>query len=197
MGFTLKIFDMDREDFIKTFDPYYNKVYNYAYHITLDDYTAEDLTQYAFLLAFNNPEYFLQFDSIQSALKTVVRNKFINVANKNVRRKDINEQLRYSAISEAAEKTINEILEEKELRDALMDSVRNLPEPYRQIITLFYAEGLSMAEIASTLDLKYSTALYKRNKALKLLHRSLEQRGIHNSTNDIILLLMTLGGYFE
>ena len=60
----------------------------------------------------------------------------------------------------------------------LKDSLRILGPRQRQVIWLFYVEGLSIGEIAKGLNISYRTVVNSKTKALKRLKKEIEREGL-------------------
>lgn len=64
---------------------------------------------------------------------------------------------------------------EKELKQALADAIRELPEKERLVVTLYYYEELKYADIAHVLEVGESRVSQIHSSALRRLKQSLEQ----------------------
>ena len=58
----------------------------------------------------------------------------------------------------------------------LAEALRTLPEEKRNIVLLYYFEGMTDREIAKLLNISRSTVQYRRTSSFELLKRYLEER---------------------
>lgn len=68
----------------------------------------------------------------------------------------------------------DELVARSELQERLSAAVRSLPEPYRDLVLLHYAEGLRLEEIALRLHVPASTVRTRHARALALLRARLD-----------------------
>lgn len=133
-----------KEDLIKAFDEYNEKLYNYAFFRTrLNREISEDLVQDAFLKAW---EYRTYFDNKKGSLKTwlftILNNLIIDFF-----RKKGNQQL--SGIDmEIFEKSVDST-EAKEISKVILEiMLKELDEDESELIILRYFNDLEIAEVA-------------------------------------------------
>jgi RNA polymerase sigma-70 factor (ECF subfamily) len=154
-------------------------VYNLAFRVTGDRAEAENLTQDAFLRAYDAlprspPERSFRAWLLQIAL---------NLCRDWLRKKRPLAFADLVAPADAedapgedwpdAAPTPGEVLESGELAAAVRRAVLALPEAYRLVITLRYDEDLSYEEIARMLHLPLNTVRTHLHRAKALLRRAL------------------------
>lgn len=133
-----------KEDLLKAFDEYNEKLYNYAFFRTrFNREISEDLVQDTFLKAW---EYRTYFDNKKGSLKTwlftILNNLIIDFY-----RKKGNQQL--SGINmEVFEKTIDGIEDKQVSRIILESMMKELEEDECELIILRYFNELEISEIA-------------------------------------------------
>ena len=166
----------NREEFSKLIDKYKNMVYNLTYHMcnNLDD--AEDLSQEAFLRAFQslsrfNPSYKFSTWLYQITLN-IVRDRF--------KKKSLNclsldapiETDDSEIYRQHSDQTNNpeEIFSRKEKSRNIESAILSLPLTYREVIVLRHLQNLSYSEISSILKLPtgvIKVRLFRARQALK------------------------------
>ena len=166
----------NREEFSKLIDKYKNMVYNLTYRMcnNLDD--AEDLSQEAFLRAFQslsrfNPSYKFSTWLYQITLN-IVRDRFkkknLNCLSLDapIKTDDSEIYLQHSDHTNNPE----EIFSRKEKSKSIERALFSLPLTYREVIVLHHMQGLSYSEISSILRLPAGTVkirLYRAREQLK------------------------------
>ena len=117
----------------------------YAYSQLSDFHLAEDVAQEVFIGAY------LSLPKLQhpSAFPGWFRRVILTQCNRHTRRKHLPTVEWGKALETVSnEKRPDEWVEEKDLKDQILAAVRDLPEPERAVITLFYISELSQKEIA-------------------------------------------------
>ncbi len=155
-------------NFEKTAKAYYQKLYAFAYHLCGNQADAEDLTQHTFYRLALNIHTLKKEEKARSWLYSTLYRKFIDQHRRIVKfptvEFDENDSTRdYS--EEQPEYTIDYA--------ALTDCIRQLDEPLRVVITLFYIENYSYKEIARMLDLPIGTVMSRLYRAKTKLHKKL------------------------
>ena len=70
---------------------------------------------------------------------------------------------------------------ERELIEMLSAMISALPETYRQILELRYAQGLTTKETAKQLQISRANVAVRLNRAISMLRRRLEKRVLENA----------------
>lgn len=181
---------MGKEEFIELFGPYYQATYKYCYALTLDEELAEELTQATYITAFNYAEYFAAFDSLEAALKGIAKRIKYKATAQAKREFKLLEKIKRNIILRQAETALDEILCQKELKQELQIAIESLPDSLKQVIALNYSEGMPMVEVAEVLGIKYTTALSRKNAALKALKKQLAKQGVTGCNIRFLLFLL-------
>ncbi len=147
-------------------EEYGDKLYRMALRYTGDRGQAEDLTQEAFLRAYENLDRFDRQKSAGPWLFKIATNLCRNwLRNKR--------EIPLESLEGFDNMTVNspeEILLEKENEKALAAALQKLPEMYREVVLLKHLGGLSYTDICETLDLELSLVknrLYRGRLMLK------------------------------
>jgi RNA polymerase sigma-70 factor (ECF subfamily) len=147
-------------------------VYNLAYRLLRDAHEAEDLTQEAFLRAWRGLGGYRGDARFTTWLYRIVTNLCYN------RMPGLRRQVAQAgdaaleALSAPQAHDPQDQVEASERRARVQAAIEALPDKYRLIVTLFYLQQLSYAEIAETLNLPLGTVkthLYRARGRLKRL----------------------------
>jgi len=148
---------------------------NVAFRIVGDIAEAEDVLQEAFLDAFNKVKDFRQETTFGLWLKQIVVNRSINLLRK--RKMDMidmeNEQLE-NIPEEEAEDDDEVLLKVAQVKDAM----KQLPEGYRVVLSLYLLEGYDHEEIGQILNISENTSRTQFLRAKRKLMDILKVRGI-------------------
>jgi len=141
----------DSGAFGELYQRYVNKIYSYVYYRTGNAHDAEDLTARVFHRALVHIETYVERGLPFSAwLYRIAHNLVANWHRDRSRRKVIplDEFVAAGLKSEAPEG----MAEQQEEHDALLASIRRLPEERQQLLILKFVDKLSNAEIGAIMD---------------------------------------------
>lgn len=162
-------------------EKYQNRVYSLVYGVVRNREDARDLTQDAFVKAFNNLKTFRTEASFYTWLYRIAMNVGIDFVRKKKRRKtsagfdeDIASRDQEGGIDEVHHAdSPSKNLERKQLYGRIMDALETLPEDQKQVILLRELEGLSYKEIGEVMGIPEGTVMsrlfYARKKMQGLL----------------------------
>ncbi|MFT3705802.1 MAG: RNA polymerase sigma factor [Agriterribacter sp.] len=162
----------DAASFRKLYELYAKAMYNTSLRILNNISEAEDILQEAFVDAFKNINLFENRSSFGSWIKQIVINKSINqLKKKKIDFVEIEDPERYAPHQDD---TIDE--DEIQLQvDRVVDAMRQLPDGYRTVLSLYLLEGYDHEEIAGIMGVAESTArtqyIRGKQKLLKILYR--------------------------
>ncbi len=150
---------------MQVYNAYYKAMYNSAYRILKDEFEAEDLIQEAFLTAFTKLNTFKGEVAFGAWLKRIVVNKSLTQLKKNNRYEEV--KMDVIPNYEVEETLINyNSLDIKQV----MESLQNLKENYRIVLTLNLIEGYDYEEISEILNYtneNVRTTISRAKKKLK------------------------------
>lgn len=150
---------------MQVYNAYYKAMYNSAYRILKDEFEAEDLIQEAFLTAFTKLNTFKGEVAFGAWLKRIVVNKSLTQLKKNNRYEEV--KMDVIPNYEIEETSINYTsLDVKHV----MESLLNLKENYRIVLTLNLIEGYDYEEISEILNYtneNVRTTISRAKKKLK------------------------------
>lgn len=161
-------------------EKYQTRVYSMVYGMIRNREDARDLTQEAFVKAFNNLKSFRLEASFYTWLYRIAMNVSIDFTRKRKRREVAG--FEEDIANRDADGGIDEIhhqdspvksLERKQLYGRIMDSLEKLPADQKQVILLRELEGLSYREISEVMGIPEGTVMsrlfYARKKMQSLL----------------------------
>lgn len=160
-------------------EQYSDSVYRYCKSLafTLED--AEDLYQQTFLKAFELRRKISVDKNPKAYLLSITTNIWKNEKSKYARRERIAPTISSDVEGvqiedvQAGTDLLEQIVKEEQL-ELLRRCVDNLPEKYRQVITLFYAGELSLEEIAKVLKIPKGTVKSRLHTAKEQLRKEME-----------------------
>lgn len=171
------------ESFNILYDKYWHVVYNGALKRLKDHAQVQDITQDIFAYLWLKKEE-LQIDNLPAYLHVSVRNRVLNIFEKERRYIPIGELL-YNGVHLQSNHADALALQNEFLKiyEALVGS---LPDQRKKIFKRYYEEGLSTEEIARQLSLSRKTVQNQLGRAASFLRTRLSQ---------IFLLLMIICMY--
>ena len=152
---------------------YARAMYNVGYRIVRDEEEAQDVLQEAFVSAFRNLDSYRGDAAFGSWLKRIVVNKALNAVG---RRK-------FEPIPENENWDIAEPETEVSYRgeltlDRVKQSIAQLPDGYRNVLTLYLIEGYDHQEIAEIMGFTESTSKSQLNRAKAKLRELLDAQSV-------------------
>ena len=154
---------------------YAKAMLNVAFRIVGNSAEAEDILQEAFLDAFNKIKDFRQDTTFGLWIKQIVVNRSINLLRK--RRLELVE-LEGEQIENIAEQEFEDDEEIQYKVEIVKEAIKQLPEGYRLVITLYLLEGYDHEEIAQVLKITENTSRTQFMRAKRKLIEILRIKGI-------------------
>jgi len=173
-----KIKEGDVKAFERIFRHYYTPLYLYAFSITGQKETSEEIIQDLFYIIWKDREKLQILQSVKNYLYKSVRNRSLHY----LEHLQIQEQYREQIVNQPdspAEAAPDDILEYKELEEALKQTINRLPERCRHIFNLHRMNGLKYKEIAATLSVSVKTVEADMTKAYKTLRKEVHKYTHH------------------
>lgn len=152
---------------------YYGDILNYCHYHCFDRVYAEDLTQETFLHFFEKLSQYHFRGKTKNYLYTVAANLCRDFYKK--------------------KKAVPTEWEELENREALVsldglldkiaveEAIESLPQDLREVVILYYFQGLKMREIADILQINLSMVKHRLKQAKKLLGQWMGEEGAYES----------------
>jgi len=165
----------DKDAFEKLVLENQKKVYNLALRMVGNEEDAFDMSQEAFIKAYNSIAFFRGDSKFSVWLYRLTTNVCLDFL-RSEGRKSHNSLSYIGEENEEKELEIPDdrfspetIAEKKELREAVNRGLKNLPKEYRAVLVLREIEGLSYEEIADTLSIEVGTVKSRIFRARKRL----------------------------
>ncbi len=160
---------------------YKNLVYTIMIKMVRNPQEAEDLTQEAFMKAFNSLASFNEEFAFSTWLMKIATNNCIDfLRKKKLRTYSIHEPIQYKDekveidIADTEPSPEKSLLQE-ERKKVLENAIKELPERYRYVIILRHKEEKSYEEIAEILNLPLGTVKAQIFRAREMLNKKLKQ----------------------
>lgn len=160
-------------------EKYQGRVYGMVYGMLRNREDALDITQEAFVKAYNKLDTFRLESSFYTWLYRIAMNLAIDLIRKRKRRGQTSFDEEIATREDGAVAEIHHgdsprrALERKQLYQRIMDAMEKLPVDQREVVLLRELEGLSYKEIAEVMDIPEGTVMsrlfYARKKLQKML----------------------------
>jgi len=150
---------------------YYKGMYSVSLRIVNDEVEAEDIMQEAFLSAFRNLKTYRGEVSFGAWLKKIVVNRSLDyLKKKKVYFEEINER--------TMEMTDYQMGTEEVDVNTIKAAIRNLPDRYRVVLSLYLIEGYDHEEISEILGISNSSSRTQLLRAKNKLREFLKGKEI-------------------
>lgn len=162
----------DPSAYRQLYDRYVRAMFNTSLRIVNSRQDAEDIIQEAFTDAFLQLRSFENRSTFGAWLKQIVVYKSIGLLKK--------KRIRFLDMDDTGE--IAEEADEETTWytvDMIRDSIQELPDGYRAVLSLYLFEGYSHEEVADSLGLAHSTARTQYIRAKQKLMNLLKHRSVH------------------
>lgn len=175
----------DQSSYDRLMKKYYKLVHNLIFRMIYNKEDVEDLTQEAFIKAFNSLEKFDHQFAFSTWLYKIASNNCIDY----LRKKKLNtisidkefdsedEDLRFE-IPDNDYKPDRNILD-RERKKILEDAIASLPEKYKTVILLRHQDEMEYDEIAKKLNIPLGTVKAHIFRGRELLNKYLKDKMIH------------------
>ncbi|HEY4324614.1 MAG TPA: sigma-70 family RNA polymerase sigma factor [Mucilaginibacter sp.] len=154
---------------------YAKAMLNVAFRIVGNIAEAEDVLQEAFLDAFNKVKDFRQDTTFGLWLKQIVVNRSINLLRK---RKLALIEMEGEQLENIAEEDFEDDEETQYKAARVKEAIKELPEGYRLVISLYLLEGYDHEEIGQILNISENTSRTQFLRAKRKLVEILKGKGI-------------------
>jgi RNA polymerase sigma-70 factor (ECF subfamily) len=165
--------DGDVKAFEFLVDKYQKPIFNAALRICNDIDSAEDISQAAFIKAYENLESFNPKYKFFSWIYRIVINEALNFLNKTKNLQELNENI----ISK--QKTPDLEFEETELSEQVRNALMHIEPNYRVLIELRHFQNFSYSEIGNILEIPEKTVKSRLYMARQALGKILIKTGIN------------------
>jgi len=161
----------DKDAFCELVKKYKRQVYFVAYRMTNNHFEADDLSQEAFVKAYESIGNFKEKSAFSTWIYRIITNMTIDYIRKN-RTKQVFELDENISIKNSY--YINNPIEERELHKEIKKAIGSLPLEQRAVVELSILEGLTHKKIAEILDCPEKTVSWRLFQARNKLKEKLE-----------------------
>ena len=166
----------DKDSFGVLVERYRDRLFGLAFHLCGDYDTASDLTQDAFVTAYQCLDRIREPSAFASWLAGILRNKSRNLGRKNPAGALSLDQLMAVGFDPPA--VCDEPDFSEEATAAVAEYVSQLPAKYRETLVMRYVGDCSYKEMAELLGLPVTTVTTRLNYARKLLIQKAKEGGL-------------------
>lgn len=162
----------DRKAQFDLYRRYSQAMYNICLRMVNDDLDAEDLLQQSFVDAFSKLESFRYESSIGAWIKRIVVNNCINFLKKR--------RLNLMSLDDSYHHVADDPhYDDQNINvEAINSAIRQLPDGYRVVFSLYLMEGYDHQEIGEILGISEATSKSQFSRAKKKLRDLLEGQKI-------------------
>ena len=172
----------EQKAFERLMSKYQQMIHNLIFRMIYKKEDVEDLTQEAFIKAFNSLEKFDKQFSFATWLCKIATNNCIDyLRKKKLSTFSIDKEIESDEDNMQFEIPDSNFIPDKNILDSerkkiLQNAIQNLPEKYRQVIILRHQEDMDYEEIAEKLDLPLGTIKAHIFRAREMLYKSLKDK---------------------
>ncbi|MCB0430974.1 MAG: sigma-70 family RNA polymerase sigma factor [Flavobacteriales bacterium] len=159
----------DRRAQRELYESYATAMFNVAMRILNNREEAEDVLQEAFVDVFTKIHTYREEATIGAWIRRIVLNRALNV----VRKKKMNWADLDEERTLVADEEENAERSDKPEPEQVHAAIKQLPEGYRVVLSLYLIEGLSHKQIAEELKITESTSKSQFNRAKARLRKDL------------------------
>lgn len=160
--------------------PHMNALKTFAYHLTYDDNSAEDLVQETYLKAYRFIDKYNEGTNAKAWLFKILKNAYINEYRKKAKRPkrvDFEEIISYHDTDDKSKTNYLDLREEifeNIMGDEITVEINNLPIDFRTVILLCDVEGFTYEEISRIIDVPIGTVRSRLFRARNILKERLK-----------------------
>jgi RNA polymerase sigma-70 factor, ECF subfamily len=170
-----------REGFEQEALVHLDALYRVALRLTANPSDAEDLVQETMLRAFRSWDRYTPGTNAKGWLLTILRHLFINEYRRRSRHPetvDVDTIEPFALFQEVQEEDPQGAFFDKIVDDEVLRAVDQLPEAFREAVTLSDVEGLSYEEVAKVLDVPVGTVKSRLYRGRRLLQAKLYEYAV-------------------
>ena len=155
---------MDKDTFCDKIREYKRLMYATAWSILQDEHDAEDAVAQALLSAYEHLNSLRDPNSFKAWIVRITKNEALTIVRKRV-------SLPGNEVIEAAMDSVTPDYDE------FSDILKELPEPFRVVVVMYYYDELTLKEIAKILSVPVGTVKSRLSRAKTMLKDILEGGG--------------------
>ncbi len=161
----------DHVAYTEIYKRYWALLFRNARKMLHDDEEATDVVQEVFTLLWEKASYFHLETSLSAYLYAAVRNKIINIINR--QKLKVNYLSSLSSFLEIGSSITDETIRNRELAEQIEKEIALLPPKMRQVFELSRKAHLSYKQIAEEIDISEGTVKKQVHNAIKILRLKL------------------------
>lgn len=185
----------DREALTKVYNMWFPDLCYFAYRITDNLAEAEDITAATLQMLLSRHDQFEGIMNVRAFLYITVRNKCLDYLNFVKRQKTSHKEL-----NEIQGDTENYVLLEiiqGELIKEIYEEIERLPLKRKEVVKLFFIEGLDITDIAEKLKMSPGAVSTTKSRALDQLRTVIFNKKILLPISGVVLIFKQLYSYSE
>ena len=164
----------DKDAFGKIYDTFFDAIYRYVF-FRMRAGEVEDVVENIFIKCWMNLDKYEKRDfSFSAWLYKIACNTVIDYHRSHRKIEAIDERI----VDESEEAMPKKIAEDGLMSEKVRAALNQLKDPYRQVVTLKFLNGLSNFEIAEILGEREGNIRVLQFRGLKELKKNLEEQGI-------------------
>jgi RNA polymerase sigma factor (sigma-70 family) len=181
---------------------YQDMVFGLVYALLQDHSLAQDVTQEAFIIAYDKLDTLIEPEAFPYWLQRIAKRESVRALRKRSSGARPRE-LTGDGESTAEEALPEEILERKEVKRKIQAALNNLPEGQRIPVVLYHINGYSQGEIADFLELKVNTVKKRIQRGREHMQKDLmgmfekDLKSIRPSKDDRLIKTINLHLTFD
>ncbi|MFV5338328.1 sigma-70 family RNA polymerase sigma factor, partial [Bacillus paralicheniformis] len=147
---------------------YMNDVYRFLLSMTKDKHLAEDLLQETFMRAYIHIHSY-DHSKVKPWLFQVARNAFIDYVRKHKKEVTISDDMIGNLFQNAVQSPAHQV----EIKEVLTLYMNQLPDNYREALTLYYLKEMNYKEASSLMNISeanFKSVLFRARQRLKALY---------------------------
>ena len=191
MNTDINIINLVKKGDLKAFNilvvKYQDRLVYSVYKFCSDLDLSQDITQEAFVKAYNNIDKFRGDSSFYTWIYRIAINTAKNYfSNKSRGAETYNEDLLDNALSDMSLNSDNPetLLEAEEMKDAINQAFQNLPDEIRSTLSLREYDGLSYEEIAKVQNCPIGTVRSRIFKGRELINETFSKLGLSKTWSN-------------
>ena len=165
--------------FDQVYKLYSHKLFSFVFKILKNEAEVDDIVQEVFVKIWESRNKLEDYKLLNSYVFTIAYNNSIDLIRKRISNNKYLEHLKNSASINFTPSSISQI-EFNELSNQVEKLIANLPDRQNQVYLLHREEGLTYPEIAKQLGISKNTVENHMAKALKYLHKNMDDSLLTN-----------------
>jgi len=151
---------------------YLKPIYSFCFRFVGNNQEAEDITQEVFLKVWRNLKKFKKEKNFKGWLFTIAKNTCFDFLRKKKKISTLSLEKYFYLVDLSL--LPNEISEKESLKEKIQEAIEKLSSKTREILNLYYNQGLTFREIAQTLNEPINTVKSRHRRAIEILRNRLK-----------------------